>query len=79
MAQAWQPCGRRVARPARGLSGRARALEAGPLQPGWGRLPPHMPASRRPPIRRRAAGPSIPFGAAIRVPPRGNVFFVEQP
>ena len=38
-------------------------------------------ASVLPPGQPAAGGPSIPFrGAAIPgVPPRGNVFFVEQP
>ena len=75
--------GRRVARPARGPSGRgAPPPRAGPPSPAGAaclRTCP-LPEGRR--IRRRAAGgPSIPFrGAAIPgVPPPGNVFFVEQP
>lgn len=74
--------GRRVARPARGPSGRGGPPRAGPPSPAGAaclRTCP-LPEGRR--IRRRAAGgPSIPFrGAAIPgVPPRGNVFFVEQP
>ena len=40
--------GWRVARPAREPSGRG-GPRGGSAQPGWGRLPPHMSASRRPP------------------------------
>ena len=74
--------GRRVARPARGPSGRGGPPRAGPPSPAGAaclRTCP-LPEGRRIP-RRAAGGPSIPFrGAAIPgVPPPGNVFFVEQP
>ena len=77
VAQARQPCGAESGPPRKGTFGQRRPPSGGAAQPGWGRLPPPMPASRR----RAAGGPSIPFrGAAIPgVPPPGNVFFVEQP
>ena len=49
VAQARQPCGAESGPPRKGTFGQGRPPSGGAAQPGWGRLPPRMPASRRPP------------------------------